>query len=84
MHPVNGAARGSRSHTVTYLAWLDVRDAAIAAAAGACLREGLALSAGADFGDPGYLRINVACTRATLQGGAAPPERRAGLISCPA
>jgi cystathionine beta-lyase len=51
----------------TYLAWLDVRDAPVADAGAACLREGLALSAGADFGDPGYLRLNFACTRATLQ-----------------
>ena len=51
----------------TYLAWIDVRDAPATDAAGACLHEGLALSAGADFGDPGYLRLNFACTRATLQ-----------------
>jgi len=51
----------------TYLAWLDVREAPVVDAAGACLHEGLALSAGADFGDPGYLRLNFACTRATLQ-----------------
>ncbi len=51
----------------TYLAWFDVRGAGLADAARACLHQGLALSAGADFGDPGYLRLNFACTRATLQ-----------------
>ena len=51
----------------TYLAWLDVRAAPVEDAAAACLREGLALSAGADFDGPGFLRLNFACTRATLQ-----------------
>ena len=51
----------------TYLAWLDVRGLAHADAARACLEAGLALSPGAAFGDPGFLRLNFACPRSTLQ-----------------
>jgi cystathionine beta-lyase len=56
----------------TYLAWLDVRalcDRGLSGpgAARACLEAGLALSPGADFGDPGFLRLNFACPRSTLQ-----------------
>ena len=51
----------------TYLAWLDVRALDHPDAAEACLEAGLALSPGADFGDPGFLRLNFACPRSTLQ-----------------
>jgi cysteine-S-conjugate beta-lyase len=56
----------------TYLAWLDVRGLECRGldgrrAARACLDAGLALSPGADFGGPGYLRLNFGCPRATLQ-----------------
>jgi len=51
----------------TYLAWLDVRGLDHADAAKACLKAGVALSPGAAFGDPGFLRLNFACTRSTLQ-----------------
>ena len=51
----------------TYLAWLDVRGLDRADAAKACLKAGVALSPGAAFGDPGFLRLNFACTRSTLQ-----------------
>ena len=56
----------------TYLAWLDVRGLegrglSGPAAARACLDAGLALSPGADFGEPGFLRLNFACPRSTLQ-----------------
>jgi cystathionine beta-lyase len=50
----------------TYLAWLDVRDLELADPAAACRSAGVALSAGAAFGDPAYLRLNFACPRATL------------------
>lgn len=50
----------------TYLAWLDVRPLELEDPAGACRRAGVALSDGADFGAPGYLRLNFACPRATL------------------
>ena len=56
----------------TYLAWLDVRGLERRgldgrAAARACLDAGLALSPGADFGAPGFLRLNFGCPRSTLQ-----------------
>jgi len=51
----------------TYLAWLDVRGLDLADAAEACLKAGVALSPGAAFGDPGFLRLNFACPRSTLQ-----------------
>jgi cysteine-S-conjugate beta-lyase len=50
----------------TYLAWLDVRALGLPDAAKACLEAGVALSAGAAFGDPGFLRLNFACRRDTL------------------
>ena len=51
----------------TYLAWLDVRALGLDDPAAACRAAGVALSAGADFGDPAYLRLNFACRRSTLQ-----------------
>lgn len=53
----------------TYLAWLDVRAAALPNAHEACLRAGVALNDGADFGAPGFLRLNFACSRSTLDEG---------------
>jgi cystathionine beta-lyase len=51
----------------TYLAWLDVRELELADCGNACLEAGVALSPGAAFGDPGFLRLNFACPRSTLQ-----------------
>jgi cysteine-S-conjugate beta-lyase len=51
----------------TYLAWLDVRELGHPDPAKACLDAGVALSPGAAFGDPGFLRLNFACPRSTLQ-----------------
>jgi len=50
----------------TYLAWLDVRELGLSDAAAACREAGVALSAGAAFGDPGFLRLNFGCRRETL------------------
>ena len=50
----------------TYLAWLDVRGLSHADPAQACLDAKVALSPGAAFGDPGFLRLNFACPRDTL------------------
>ena len=50
----------------TYLAWLDVRELELEDPAAACRSAGVALSAGAAFGDPAYLRLNFGCPRATL------------------
>jgi cystathionine beta-lyase len=51
----------------TYLAWLDVRAVGLPDPGAACVRAGVALSGGAAFGAPGFLRLNFACTRATLR-----------------
>jgi len=51
----------------TYLAWLDVRELGLEDPAAACRSAGVALSAGAAFGDPAYLRLNFGCPRATLE-----------------
>ncbi len=50
----------------TYLAWLDVRALGLEDPAATCRAAGVALSAGAAFGDPAYLRLNFGCRRATL------------------
>ena len=50
----------------TYLAWLDVRTLGLDDPAAACRAAGVALSAGAAFGDPAFLRLNFGCRRETL------------------
>ncbi len=50
----------------TYLAWLDVRELGLDDPAAACRAAGVALSAGAAFGDPAFLRLNFGCRRKTL------------------
>ncbi len=64
---VAGLPRVRMTHVeATYLAWLDVRDLGLEDPAAACRSAGVALSAGAAFGDPAYLRLNFGCPRATL------------------
>ena len=53
----------------TYLAWLDVRGLDLPDPMTACLDAGVALSPGAAFGDPGFLRLNFGCQRRTLREG---------------
>lgn len=50
----------------TYLAWIDVRDLGLNNPAKHFEDYGLGLSDGADFGSPGWLRLNFACSRAML------------------
>ncbi len=50
----------------TYLAWIDVRELGLADPAAHFEAHGLGLSDGADFGDPGWLRLNFGCPRSTL------------------
>ena len=50
----------------TYLAWIDVRGLGLADPARHFEVHGLGLSDGADFGAPGWLRLNFGCPRATL------------------
>lgn len=50
----------------TYLAWLDVSALGLTDPGGHCLRHGLGVSDGREFGGAGYLRLNFGCTRQTL------------------
>lgn len=53
----------------TYLAWLDVRALNLQNPAAHFEKHGVGLSDGADFGAPGFLRLNFGCPRATLEEG---------------
>jgi cysteine-S-conjugate beta-lyase len=55
----------------TYLAWLDATNLGLADPAQACVQAGVALSDGAAFGAPGWLRLNFGCPRAVLREGLA-------------
>ena len=50
----------------TYLAWIDIRALGLANPAAHFEAYGLGLSDGADFGAPGWLRLNFACPKSTL------------------
>ncbi len=50
----------------TYLAWIDARALGSDNPAALFERAGVGLSDGADFGAPGFLRLNFGCRRATL------------------
>jgi cystathionine beta-lyase len=52
----------------TYLAWVDVRKLGLGKPAAHFEAHGLGLSDGADFGAPGWLRLNFGCPRSTLEG----------------
>lgn len=53
----------------TYLAWLDVRALNLPQPVAHFESHGLALSNGADFGAPGFVRLNFGCPAATLEEG---------------
>ncbi len=63
-----GAMPGLRTTPVeaTYLAWIDATALAIEDPAAFFEAAGVGLSSGADFGAPGFVRLNFGCTRATL------------------
>ena len=64
---VNGQNGVKMSHVeATYLAWIDVRQLGLARPHAHFEAHGLGLSDGADFGAPGWLRLNFGCSRATL------------------
>jgi cystathionine beta-lyase len=64
---LNSTAGIETSHVeATYLSWIDVRQLGLARPAAHFEAHGLGLSDGADFGAPGWLRLNFGCTRATL------------------
>lgn len=50
----------------TYLAWIDARGLDVADPAAFFEAAGLGLSSGADFGAPGWVRLNFGCPRSTL------------------
>lgn len=50
----------------TYLAWIDVRGAGIEKPGHFFEESGVGLSDGADFGLPGFVRLNFACRKALL------------------
>ncbi len=50
----------------TYLSWIDIRPLALSAPLAHFERYGLGLSDGAQFGLPGYVRLNFGCPRARL------------------
>lgn len=50
----------------TYLYWMDLRGTGLEDPARHLERHGLGISDGTDFGAPGFVRLNLACSRATL------------------
>jgi cystathionine beta-lyase len=64
---VNAQKGAKMSHVeATYLAWIDVRELGLDYPAAHFEAHGLGLSDGADFGAPGWLRLNFGCSRAML------------------
>ncbi|MDR1816891.1 MAG: aspartate aminotransferase, partial [Puniceicoccales bacterium] len=51
----------------TYLAWLDARGLGVADPVKFFDERGVLLGNGADFGAPGFVRLNYGCPRATLR-----------------
>ena len=60
----------SVSHVeATYLAWIDARESGLAAPARDFEKAGVGLSDGAEFGAPGFVRLNFGCSRSVLAEG---------------
>ncbi|MBB5019242.1 cystathionine beta-lyase [Chitinivorax tropicus] len=51
----------------TYLAWIDCRDAGITSPTAFFESVGVGISDGAEFGSPGFARLNFACPRSVLE-----------------
>lgn len=60
-------AVGYQRPQATYVVWLDMRQALPTDPVDAFLRAGVALSDGADFGAPGFVRLNIGCPQAQLE-----------------
>ena len=56
-----------RSLEATYLAWIDIRDSGLTDVARRLEEAGVGVNDGSIFGQPGFIRLNFACTRATLE-----------------
>lgn len=50
----------------TFLAWIDAREAGFADPARSFQQAGVGLSDGAEFGEPGFVRLNFGCPRSIL------------------
>jgi len=60
--------RISMNHVeATYLAWIDARELGVSNIYAFFEQAGVGLSNGADFGAPGFVRLNFGCPRATLE-----------------
>lgn len=55
----------------TYLAWIDARGLGVEDPAALFMQAGVGLSNGADFGSPGWVRLNFGCPISTLDEGLA-------------
>jgi len=55
----------------TYLAWIDARESGLPQPAKDFERAGVGLSDGAEFGAPGFVRLNFGCSRTLLAEGLA-------------
>ena len=74
-----GALPGMRVFPVeaTYLAWIDARGLPVPDPAAFFEAAGVGLSDGAEFGAPGFVRLNFGCPRDTLREGL---QRMAGAV----
>jgi cystathionine beta-lyase len=59
----------------TYLAWIDARESGLAEPAKTFEKAGVGLSDGAEFGSPGFVRLNFGCSRKLLAEGLARMRR---------
>ncbi len=66
------------SPEATYLAWIDAGELAVENTQRFFEQAGVGLSAGAEFGDPRFIRLNFGCSRALLEEGV---ERMARAIN---
>ena len=55
----------------TYLAWIDARDSGLPDPPKDFEKAGVGLSDGAEFGAPGFVRLNFGCSRSLLSEGLA-------------
>ena len=55
------------SPDATFLLWVDARDLGLDNTQAWCESRGVGPSPGADFGEPGFFRINFGCARSYLE-----------------
>ncbi len=65
----------------TYLAWIDARGSGLADPAKDLEDAGVGLSDGADFGSPGFVRLNFGCSRKLLTEGLRRMRTALGTVS---